>query len=119
MAVGSTLADGVDCYCVDRIEVGPEVTVSQRAFLCTASHDLEDPARRLTTKPIRLEQASWVFAEAFIGPGVTVGEGAVVAARAVVVKDVAPWTVVGGNPARVIKPRRLRTGGDVDVEGRV
>lgn len=112
MAEGSTLADGVDCYCVDRIELGAEVTVSQRAFLCTASHDLEDQQRRLTTRPIRLAQASWVFAEAFVGPGVTVGEGAVVAARAVVVKDVAPWAVVGGNPSRIIKHRRLRSGGE-------
>jgi putative colanic acid biosynthesis acetyltransferase WcaF len=105
---GSTIGSGVDCYSVDRIDIGSEVTVSQRAFLCTASHDLDDPERHLRTKPIRLGSASWVFAEAFIGPGVMVREGAVVAARAVVVKDVAPWSVVAGNPARVVKTRRLR-----------
>ena len=48
---------------------------------------------------------AWVAAEAFIGPGVTVGEGAVVGARAAVFKDVEAWTVVGGNPARFIKKR--------------
>jgi putative colanic acid biosynthesis acetyltransferase WcaF len=108
MESGSTLGDRVQCYSVDVIKLGQEVIVSQNTTLCTASHDIEDPARALTTRPIHLLQASWVFAEAFIGPGVTVGDGAVVAARAVVVKDVAPWTVVAGNPARVIKERHLR-----------
>ena len=51
---------------------------------------------------------AWVAAEAFIGPGVTVGKGAVVGARAAVFKDVEPWTVVGGNPARVLKKRVLQ-----------
>ena len=116
MAEGSTMADGVECYSVDHIEIGAEVTVSQRVTLCAGAHDLEDPGRRLVTTPIRLQPACWIFIEAFVGAGVVVGEGAVVAARAVVVKDVAPWTVVGGNPARMIKERHLRAldhGGEV------
>lgn len=52
-----------------------------------------------------IEEQSWVCADAFIGPGVNVGAGAIVAARAVVVKDVAPWTIVAGNPAKFIKER--------------
>lgn len=107
MGAGSTLADGVDCYSVDRITVERDVTVSQRAVLCTASHDLSDPQRRLTTRPILLAEASWVFAEAFILPGVVVGEGAVVAARGVATKNVEPWTIVGGNPARRLGTREL------------
>jgi len=55
-----------------------------------------------------LRKCSWVFAEAFVGAGVAVEEGAVVAARAVVVEDLEPWTVVGGNPARFLKKRVLR-----------
>lgn len=106
MAAHACLAFGVDCYCVDHVYLGPRATVSQYGFLCTASHDLDDPATPLITKPIRLESNAWVFAGAFIGPGVTLGEGAVAAARAVVVKDVAPWTIVGGNPARVIRERK-------------
>ncbi|HLP07192.1 MAG TPA: putative colanic acid biosynthesis acetyltransferase [Opitutaceae bacterium] len=108
MAEGSTLADGVDCYSVDQISVGRDATVSHRAVLCTASHDLSDPGRKLTTRPIILGEASWVFAEAFIMPGVHVGEGAVVAARGVATKDVDDWTTVGGNPARPIGKRVLR-----------
>jgi putative colanic acid biosynthesis acetyltransferase WcaF len=107
MADGSALGDWVDCYNVDRIVIEEGAIVSQHAFLCTASHDISDPGRRLTTAPIRLGQSSWVCAGAFLHPGVTIGEGAVVAARSVVVKNVAPWTVVGGNPARFLKRRVL------------
>ena len=59
-------------------------------------------------KPIILRKMSWIAAEAFVGPGVTVGEGAVVGARAVVVRDVEPWNVVGGNPAKVLRKRVLK-----------
>lgn len=105
----SCLGPRVDCYSVDKITIGAHATVSQDAFLCTASHDISSPRMPLTTRPIVLGCASWVTARAFIGPGVTIGEGAVVAAVAVVVKDVPAWTVVGGNPALFIKNRRIRT----------
>ena len=100
------LGDYVDCYSVDRIVVGPHAVVSQYAFLCTASHDIQDPAFPLVTRPISIGARVWIGAGAYVGPGITLGEGAVAAARAVVVKDVPPWTVVGGNPAQFIKHRR-------------
>jgi putative colanic acid biosynthesis acetyltransferase WcaF len=103
----TALADGVECYCVDHIRIGSHVTISQYAYLCTASHDITSPHMRLITAPIIIESGAWICADAFVGPGVTIGEGAVAAARAVVVKDVAAWTVVGGNPARFIKARQL------------
>ena len=65
----------------------------------------------LIYRPITIGAQAWVAANCFVGPGVTVGEGAVVGAHSVVAKDVPAWTVVAGNPARVIKPRRLRRGG--------
>jgi putative colanic acid biosynthesis acetyltransferase WcaF len=102
----SCLAPGVDCYCVDRITLGPRTIVSQRATLCSATHDHNDPLFPLVTAPIVIEADAWIAAEAFIGPGVTVGEGAVVGARAVVMRDVAEWIVVAGNPARKISERR-------------
>lgn len=105
MGPRSALGDGVDCYDVDRITIGEDAIVSQYAFLCTASHDISDPGRRLTTAPIVLGPSSWVCAGAFVHPGVTVGEGAVVGARAVVIRNVPPWMVVAGNPARPIKKR--------------
>ncbi|MCF0199097.1 MAG: putative colanic acid biosynthesis acetyltransferase [Bacteroidaceae bacterium] len=101
------LASDVDCYNVAPIVLKDNVTVSQGAFLCTASHDITDPAHRLITAPIVLEEAVWVGARAYVGMGVTIGEGAVVGATASVYKDVEPWTVVGGNPAKKLKDRIL------------
>jgi len=98
----------VNLYNAYGITIGSRVIVSQGAFLCTASHDHEDPTFPLIGKPITLRDDTWVAAEAFLAPGVTVNAGGVVGARAVVVKDVEAWTVVGGNPARMIKPRTLR-----------
>ena len=95
-------------YNKDKIEIGCGAVVSQYAYLCTAGHDINDPHMSLVTKPIRIENNAWVAADAFVGPGVTIGEGAVVGARACVFKDVEPWTVVGGNPAKFIKRRQIR-----------
>lgn len=66
-----------------------------------------DPHHHQIDAPIVIEEQAWVCAEAFVIQGVTVGQGAVCAARAVVIKDVEPWTVVGGNPAKFIKKRVL------------
>ena len=100
------LAQEVYCYNVDQVFLGADSTVSFRSFLCTASHDINHPQRPLVTAPIRIERGAYLFADAFIGMNVTIGEGAVVAARAVVVRSVAPFDVVGGNPARVISHRK-------------
>lgn len=99
--------EGVDCYNVSTITVGSKVTISQRSFLCTASHDVSSLTRPLVHSPIRIKDHSWVCSEAFVGPGVTIGEGAVVGARSVVTKDVPAWSIVGGNPAKFIKRREI------------
>ena len=104
----SCLAPEVDCYNVAKIIIGAHATVSQKSYLCSASHDITDPSHLLITAPIILEEKAWVGASCFIGMGVTVGEGAVVGATASVFKDVEPWTVVGGNPAKFIKKRELK-----------
>lgn len=109
MGEGSCLAEGVDCYNVMPVTLGNRALVSQRAFLCTASHDYDDPRMALVGAPILLEADSWVTSEVFVAPGVTLGEGAVALARSVVTRDVAPWTVVAGHPAREVRKRR-RTG---------
>ena len=97
----------VDCYCVDKITIGSNATISQYSFLCTASHDIHDPAMQLTTAPIVIEPQAWVCAGAFVGMGVTIGEGAVLAARGVAVKDIPAWAIAGGNPAKIIGTRQL------------
>jgi putative colanic acid biosynthesis acetyltransferase WcaF len=101
------LGPHVDCYNVARIELGEHATVSQYSYLCGATHDYTKLMMPLVPKPIRIGARAWVAADAFVGPGITVGEGAVVGARACVVRDVPAWTVVAGNPARVIKRRIL------------
>ncbi|MDE6871388.1 MAG: putative colanic acid biosynthesis acetyltransferase [Bacteroidales bacterium] len=92
-------------YSVDRVVLKTKVCISQGAYLCTASHDITNSNNPLITAPISIESFSWIAADAFIGMGVTVGQGAVVGARSAVFKSVEPWTVVGGNPAKLIKKR--------------
>lgn len=108
MEAYSCLASDVDCYNVAPITIGANSTVSQGAYLCTASHDISDPLNPLITAPIVIEDQAWVAAGAFVGMGVTIGQGAVVGARAAVFKSVEPWTVVGGNPAKFLKKRILK-----------
>lgn len=104
----SCLASDVDCYNVAPIRIGANSTVSQGAFLCTASHDITNPLNPLITAPIIIEDQAWIAADAFVSMGVTIGQGAVVGARASVFKNVEPWTVVGGNPAQFIKKRIVK-----------
>lgn len=108
MGAYACLASDVDCYNVAPVTIGDNTTVSQGAYLCTASHDITNPLNPLVTKPIVIEDQAWVAAGAFVGMGVTIGQGAVVGARAAVFKNVEPWTVVGGNPAKFIKRREIR-----------
>jgi putative colanic acid biosynthesis acetyltransferase WcaF len=103
----SGMGHHVDCYCVTEVRVGDHVAISQYSYLCGATHDYTCSNMPSISKPIRIESGSWVCADVFVGPGVTIGEGAVVGARASVFTDVAPWTIVGGNPARFIKQRAL------------
>jgi putative colanic acid biosynthesis acetyltransferase WcaF len=101
----SCLASEVDCYNASPVKIGANTTISQKTFLCTATHDISKHDLPLISEPIIIEDQVWVAADAFIGPGVRVGQGAVVGARGCVFKDVDPWTVVGGNPAKFIKNR--------------
>jgi putative colanic acid biosynthesis acetyltransferase WcaF len=103
----SSIGDGARVYSLGPVAIGRKATISQGAHLCAGTHEISDPAMRLLKPPIRIGDQAWVCADAFVGPGVTVGEGAVIGARAVAVRDVPPWTVAVGNPARVVKERRL------------
>jgi putative colanic acid biosynthesis acetyltransferase WcaF len=105
MGAYSRLGPEVDCYNVDNIIIGAHVTVSQKAYLCAASHNIRTSDFALVHAPIVIEDQAWVGADSFVGMGVTIGEGAVIGARAVVFKNVAPWVVMGGNPAKEIAKR--------------
>lgn len=93
------VADGVTIYNIARVEIGTRCVVSQGSHLCTGSHDIDSWNFQLIARPIRLGDYAWICAEAFVGPGVVVAEGCVVAARGVVVKSIEePWSVWAGNP---------------------
>lgn len=100
------LGDGTVAYSLGKIVVEAGATVAQEAYLCTGTHDFSDPKMQLMTAPVVIGKNAFIGARAFICPGITVGEGAVVGAMSVVTKNVAPWQVVAGNPAKVLKSRK-------------
>lgn len=110
LQVGQYVAFGprVECYNVAKVSIGSMVTVSQDAYLCAASHDITSINKPLKTAPIQIGDYAWICARSIVMPDVQIGKGAVIAAGAIVTKDVEPWTVVGGNPAKYIKNRELR-----------
>ncbi len=103
----STLGSGVEIYNFGFVEIGDHTVLSQRVYICTASHEYSDPTMPLTWDSVSIGSGCWIAAESFIGKGVVIGAGAVVGARSVVTRDVEPWTVAAGNPARPIKNRSL------------
>lgn len=104
----SALGENTLIYNLGPVAIGRQVTVSHGAHLCAGTHDYRRVDLPLLKPPIRIEDQAWICADAFISPGVTVGQGAVVAARAVVTKNVSAWSIVAGNPARPIGTRQLR-----------
>lgn len=101
------LAEEVEFYNVAPIRIGSHATVSQQAFLCTASHDTASASMELTIAPIEIGSQAWVAARAFIGPGRRLGDGAVAGACSVVMRNVPEWTIVAGNPAEVVRKRDI------------
>jgi putative colanic acid biosynthesis acetyltransferase WcaF len=108
MGPHSCLADDVNCYNLTRIVIGAHSVVSQSSYLCGGTHDFERPNLPLITAPIVIEDQVWIAADVFVGPGVTIGQGAVVGARSSVFGDLPPWKVCVGSPAKPIKDRVIR-----------
>jgi putative colanic acid biosynthesis acetyltransferase WcaF len=108
MGDDSVVGDYTILYSLGTIRIGRNVTVSQYAHLCAGTHDHTDPTFPLLTPPVVIGDHAWIAAEAFVGPGVTVGAWAVAGARATVVKDVPPGEIWAGNPARFIKFRQMK-----------
>ena len=96
-----------ELYNQGRIAIGPFCVISQRAFLCASSHRTSDPDFELVTRPIALGRGCWVAAEAFVGPGVTMADGSVLAARGALFEDAAAMGIYRGNPAALIGERRF------------
>lgn len=103
----STLGDDVDCYSMDKIQIGSKATISQRTFLCTGSHDARSLLRPLVTRPIFIGDHCWIAAESMVMPGVTIGTGTIVGARSLVTRNLPEWSVCLGSPCKVKRRREL------------
>lgn len=104
----STIGPRANIYSMGPVRIGAYAIISQGAHLCAGTHDVEDANFQLKVRPIEIGTRAWVAAEAFVGPGVTIGEGAVLGARACAMRDVPPWAICTGNPATVLRERRIR-----------
>ena len=104
----SFIGNGTWVYSLDRICIGSKTCIGDKVMLLAGTHDPTTRNFKFITKPISIGSCVWIATGAIVLPGVTIGDGAVVAAGAVVTKDVAPLTIVGGNPARFIKKREMR-----------
>ncbi len=104
----ASIGDAALVYNLGPIDIGRRATVSHLAHLCAGSHDYQDAKLPLLRLPISIGADAWICAQALVGPGVVIGDGAVVAAGAVVTRSVDPWSVVAGNPARLVKQRVMR-----------
>lgn len=98
----------VDCYNQGKIVIGDHTVISQKTYLCASSHDFTISNFPLILKPITIASQVWVAADAFVGPGSRIGDGAVIAARAAVFGKIEPWTVNRGNPAEYVKDRVMK-----------
>jgi putative colanic acid biosynthesis acetyltransferase WcaF len=99
------------------LHIGSHAIVSQYAFICGATHDYEDPAFPTVAYEMRLGAYSWICARACVQPGVNVGEGAVLALASVATRDLDPWTVYGGMPAKPLKKRVMRHQQEAEYAG--
>lgn len=102
----SSVGDFARIYNLGPIDIGERVTISQGAHLCAGDHDYSKPTMPLLRPSIHIDSDAWVAADAFVGPGVRIGRGAVLGARACAFKDLEQWTIYGGNPARPIGKRQ-------------
>ena len=101
----SWIGDDVVLYSLGEIKIGANAVVSQKSYLCAASHDYTKEDFPIWSKKVTIEDECWLGTDVFVAPGVTVGKGTVVGARSSVYKDLPEAKVCMGNPATVIKDR--------------
>jgi putative colanic acid biosynthesis acetyltransferase WcaF len=109
---GAAIADEAVIYNPSPFHMGSHSIVSQQAYICGATHDYEDQDFPLISFPMSLGADSWICARATVQPGVLVGEGAILALGSVATRNLEPWTVYGGIPAKRIKQRTMRSDGN-------
>lgn len=101
----SWIGDDVNLYSLGEIEIGKNVVVSQKSYLCTGSHDYLKPNFPIFSKKIVIKDQCWIATDVFISPGVTVEEGTIVGSRSSVYNNLPSNKICIGTPAKVIKNR--------------
>jgi putative colanic acid biosynthesis acetyltransferase WcaF len=89
------------------VSIGSNSCISQGAYLCTGSHDWASRTFDLVTKEIRIADGAWVSAKSVVGPGVVIGEGAVLGLSSVATRSIEDWSIYRGNPAVFVKRRAI------------
>jgi len=101
----SAIGDRVTLYCLGPVSIGARVTVSQGAHLCAGTHDYAKRSMPLVRPLIHVGDDAWICTEAFVGPKVTVGAGAILGARSIAMRSLDPWYIYARNPAVAVRPR--------------
>lgn len=104
----SAIAENVLIYNLGTLKIGDRTTISHGAQICGGTHDYSCSTLPLIRSNITIGDDVWICTEAFVGPRSMICQGAIIAARAVVLKDVKAFTIVGGNPAKFIKKREIK-----------
>ncbi len=104
---GACIADGAIVYNPVTVTLGRYCVVSQEAYLCGAGHDIDDPGFPMVSRPITIGAQAWIAARATVCAGVVVGEGAVLGLGSVAARDLQPWGVYAGVPARYLRQRTM------------
>ena len=99
------LGESVRAYSLGLIEIKEGATVAQESYLCTGTHDFENPTMQLITAKIIIGKNSFIGARAMVLPGVEIGENTIIGAQSVVTKDVPANVISAGNPAKKIGER--------------
>jgi putative colanic acid biosynthesis acetyltransferase WcaF len=103
----TAIGDHAILFSLDKITIGDRVTVSQYAHLCAGTHDSTRTDFKLVRSPITIGSDAWIAADSFVGPGVNIGSGAILGARASAFKDLKEWSIYGGDPAKRLGARQL------------
>ncbi|MBD2491085.1 WcaF family extracellular polysaccharide biosynthesis acetyltransferase [Aulosira sp. FACHB-615] len=109
LTVGDHVWIGEDAWIdnLANVTIESHVCISQGVYLCTGNHDWSHPDFKLMTAPIHIQESSWIAAKSVIGPGVTVGKGAVLTLGGVTGRSLEAMTIYAGNPAQPIKQRKI------------
>ena len=101
------IGDQASIYNLSLVEIGEQSVISQNCSICTGTHDYTEPGFPTRSESITIGEHCWIAAEAFIMPGVRIGNGTVVGARSVVTENLPSWKVCLGHPCKPIKDRIL------------